>query len=71
MNNILDKYAVGISICREGMYNGDELVLGTWKDIWKHKEGTGGPSTKGRRHTWERRCKVKYKNNLKNPVTSG
>ena len=23
-------------IGREGMYEGDELVLGTWKDIWEH-----------------------------------
>ena len=23
-------------ICREGMYDGYELVMGTWKDIWEH-----------------------------------
>ena len=36
MNAIVDKPAVGMRICREGMYDGDELLLGTWKDIWEH-----------------------------------
>ena len=36
MNDILDKYAVGMRICSKGMYNGDEPVLSTWKDIWEH-----------------------------------
>ena len=36
VNDILDTYAVGMRICSEGMYDGDELVLGTWKDTWKH-----------------------------------
>ena len=36
MNDILDKYAVGMRIGREGMYGADELVLWTWKDIWEH-----------------------------------
>ena len=36
MNDILDKYAVRMRICREGMYDGYELVMGTWKDIWEH-----------------------------------
>ena len=49
MNDIFDKDAVGIRIGREGMCDSDELVLGTWKDIWKHKEGTGGPLTKGKK----------------------
>ena len=29
MNDILDKYAVGMCIGREGIYDGDELVLGS------------------------------------------
>ena len=33
---ILDKYAVGMCICKEGMYDGDELVLGTWRGILEH-----------------------------------
>ena len=33
VNDILDKYAVGMRICSKGMYNGDEPVLSTWKDI--------------------------------------
>ena len=33
MNDILDKYAVGMCISREGIYDCDELVLGKWKDI--------------------------------------
>ena len=36
MNDIFDKDAVGIRIGREGMCDSDELVLGTWKDIWEH-----------------------------------
>ena len=36
VNYILKKSSVGIRICREEMYNGDELVLGTWKNSWKH-----------------------------------
>ena len=36
MNDTLDKYTVGMRICREGMYNGDELVLRAWKNIWEH-----------------------------------
>ena len=36
MNDILDKYAVGMRLCRERIYNGGELVLGTRKDIWEH-----------------------------------
>ena len=36
MNDTLDKYAVKICICKEGMYDGDKLSLGTWKDIWEH-----------------------------------
>ena len=36
VNDILDKYAVRMRICREGMYDGYELVMGTWKDIWEH-----------------------------------
>ena len=35
LNDILGKYAVGMCICREGMYDGDELELWTWKDIWE------------------------------------
>ena len=38
VNAILDKYAVGMRICREGMYDGDEPLLGAWKDIWEHKK---------------------------------
>ena len=29
VNDILDEYAVGMRLCREGMYDGDELVLRT------------------------------------------
>ena len=31
VNYILDKDAVGMIIIREGTYDGDELVLRTWK----------------------------------------
>ena len=33
VNDILYKYTVGMRLCRKGMYDGDELVLGTWTDI--------------------------------------
>ena len=36
VNDILDKYAVEMLIGREEMYEGDELVLVTWKNIWEH-----------------------------------
>ena len=36
MNDICDKYAIAILISRERMYDGDELVLGTWKHIKEH-----------------------------------
>ena len=36
MNDILDKYAVEMRIGREELYDGDKLVLETWKDIWEH-----------------------------------
>ena len=36
VNDIPDKFAVEMRISREGMYDGDELVLGTWKDTWEH-----------------------------------
>ena len=45
---ILDKYAVGMCICKEGMYDGDELVLRTWKD-------TGGPPKKGKKRDMEKK----------------
>ena len=34
-----------------------------------HKEGTVGASKKGKKR--DKRCKVKYTKNLKNPVTCG
>ena len=46
VNAILDKYAVGMRICREGMYDGDELVL---EYLGIHKDGTGGPLKKGKK----------------------
>ena len=36
MSDILDNYAAGMRRSREGMYDGDGLVLGTWKEIWEH-----------------------------------
>ena len=36
MNDILDNYAAGMRRSREGMYDGDGLVLGIWKEIWEH-----------------------------------
>ena len=73
MNDILDKYTVGMRIGREGMYDGDELVLEAWKDIWERiKKVPLDHRRKERKDTYmEKRCKVKYTKNLKNTVTSG
>ena len=73
LNDILDKYAVGMRISREGMYDGDELVLGAWKDIWERiKKVPLDHRRKERKDTYmEKRCKVKYTKGLKNPITSG
>ena len=48
------------------MYDGDELVLGTWRDIWEQIKKV---LLDHRRK--QRKCKVKYTKDLKNPVTSG
>ena len=72
VNDILDKYAVGMRIDREGMYDGDELLLGTRKDIWEHiKKLLLDHQRKERKETYmRRRCELKYTKDLKNPVTS-
>ena len=52
------------------MWNGYELALGTWKDIWEQiKKVLVDYQKKERKQTY--RTKMKYTNNLKNPVTIG
>ena len=49
-NDILDGYAVGICICNERMYDGDELVAGNIEAYLEtHKKVTGRPSKKGKK----------------------
>ena len=57
---ILDKYAVGMCICKEGMYDGDELVLRTWKD-------TGGPPKKGKKRDMEKKMQSEIYKGLEEP----
>ena len=73
VNDILDKYAVGMCICSEGMYDGNELVLGARKDIWEHiKNILVDNRRKERKETYMgKKMQSEIYKGLEEPVTSG
>ena len=60
-------------ICTEGMYDGDELVLGTWKYVWENiNKILVDHRRKERKETYmEKKMQSEIYKGLENPISSG